>query len=214
MTLAEFRTRLLATARDQGWEAREEPKYMSRTFRDRDDDISPLPQSRAIGLQLGDYPVLIATLRLEDRAALGKALKALHGQMVIARSHMAVDQIINAHILLCATEAGEGDWEAVIDIAERDETVCRKLVWMPNADDIDASYRAFVDRTFLAQPWETGDQVTDAPLDHNVTLVQRVLVDCGLKPAIADRWEALAQLHESDPDTLIARLVDTMVSDR
>ena len=83
---------------------------------------------------------------------------------------------------------------------------------MPDQDDLDASWGLFQDRTFLAKPWERETVVTNAPLDHNQGLVQRVLVECGLKSDIAKAWEGLARAHADDPDTLVAKLVDLMES--
>jgi hypothetical protein len=40
-------------------------------------------------------------------------------------------------------------------VIERNERICRKLVWLPPADceDYEASLNAFMKRTFLAFPW-------------------------------------------------------------
>jgi hypothetical protein len=210
MNATDFSELLLASAGTLGWEAKVEPNYVARTFKGRQDDISPLPSGQAVGLQLGDYPVLVSTLQLEDRETLQARLKALHGQMVIARSFMRAEQIINAHIFLCATESGEGDWLSVRDIAERDEAVCRKLVWLPATTSLEQSYSAFLERTFMARPWDIGSTVLDAPLDHNQALVQRVLVKSGLTPALAEIWEEIVRDESDDPEVMVNKIVDAM----
>lgn len=210
MNANDFSELLLASAGTLGWAARVEPNYVARTFKGRKDDISPLPSGQAVGLQLGDYPVLVSTLQLEDRDKLQTRLKALHGQMVIARSFMRTEQIINAHIFLCATESGDGDWLSVRDIAERDEAVCRKLVWLPATTSLEQSYSAFLERTFMARPWDAGSAVLDAPLDHNQALVQRVLVKTGLTPALADLWEQIVRDESDDPEVMVNKIVDVM----
>lgn len=210
MNATDFSDLLQSSAVALGWEVRVEPNYVARTFKGRQDDISPLPSGQAVGLQLGDFPVLVSTLRLEDRETLQARLKALHGQMVIARSFMRTEQIINAHIFLCATESGDGDWLSVRDIAERDEAVCRKLVWLPATTSLQQSYRAFLERTFMARPWDTGGTVLDARLDHSQALVQRVLVKSGLTPALAESWEDIVRDQGDDPDAMVKKIVDLM----
>lgn len=210
MTLTEFCDRVLEAAERAGWTANRTDDYAARSFPSSNDEISPLKPGEVIGLQLGSYPVLAATLQLNDRAALTARLKALHGQVVIARSYMRPAEVINAHLFLCATESGVGDWESIVDIAERDESVCRKVVWVPALDDLDKSFDAFVGRTFLARPWDGGDAVLDAPLDHNRNVVQSALVTAGLDPAMAMRWEQLVDKNTDDPDVLVAKLVALM----
>jgi hypothetical protein len=210
MTLAEFCDRTLAAAKGVGWTASRADDYAARSFPSSDEEISPLRSGEVVGLQLGSYPVLAATLQLNDRAALTARLKALHGQVVIARSYMRPAEVINAHLFLCATESGVGDWESIVDIAERDESVCRKVVWVPALEDLDQSFDAFIARTFLARPWDGGDAVLDAPLDHNRNVVQSALVTAGLDPAMAMRWEQLVEKTTDDPDVLVAKLVALM----
>lgn len=210
MTLNEFCDRVLNAAKSAGRTATRVDDYAARSFPSSNDDVSPVKSGEVVGLQLGSYPVLAATLQLNDRAALTARLKALHGQVVIARSYMRPAEVINAHLFLCATESGVGDWESIVDIAERDESVCRKVVWVPALDDLDKSFDAFVARTFLARPWDSDDAVLDAPLDHNSHVVQSALIAAGLDPAMAMRWEQLIDKTTDDPDVLVAKLVALM----
>ena len=212
MTLAEFCDRVLDAAKGAGWAASRVDDYAARRFPSGDDEVSPLKSGEVVGLQLGDYPVLAATLQLNDRATLTARLKALHGQVVIARAYMRPPEVINTHLFLCATESGVGDWESIVDIAERDESVCRKVVWVPALENLDQSFDAFVARTFLARPWEGGDAVLDAPLDHNRNVVQNALVAAGLDAAMAVRWEQLVDKNTDDPDVLVEKLVALMES--
>ncbi|WP_428153851.1 ABC-three component system middle component 1 [Brevundimonas sp.] len=210
MTLTEFCDRVLDAATGAGWTANRVDDYAARRFPSGDDEVSPLKSGEVVGLQLGDYPVLAATLHLNDRAALAARLKSLHGQVVIARAYMRPHEVINTHLFLCATESGAGDWESIVDIAERDESVCRKVVWVPPSENVDQSFDAFVSRTFLARPWEGGDAVLDAPLDHNRNVVKSALVAAGLDAAMAVRWEQLVDKNTDDPDVLVEKLVALM----
>jgi hypothetical protein len=99
--------------------------------------------------------------------------------------------------------------QGIIDLAEREETVCRKLVWVPQKDSISLSYEDFLARTFLARPWKSVKAVLDAPLDHNQGLVERILVKHGLPRQVATQWIHFATVHKDDPDSLISQLVVT-----
>lgn len=58
-------------------------------------------------------------------------------------------------------------WEKVKSEIERDEITCRKLVWLPPADESNSqlSLLDFFNRTFLAQPWADLDHVATKELD-------------------------------------------------
>jgi hypothetical protein len=81
------------------------------------------------------------------------------------------------------------------------------VIWMPDADAVDASYELFLARTFLAQPWRSLEAVLNAPLDHNQGLAERILVRHGLSEPAAKRWVGLAETYKDDPDGLIPQLV-------
>ena len=133
--------------------------------------------------------------------------RSLHTQMVIARSYMAAEEVINAHIMLIALSPDPRlDWRRAIDLAERDETVCRKLVWTPNPDDLDQSYALFAARTFLATPWKEASSFQSAPLDRNHGLVLRTLEKHGLSQEAAVKWVGLSSQIHDDPDNLVAAL--------
>jgi hypothetical protein len=185
-----------------------EPDFAAPRFRGRPDDSGASLPEMAIGMRLGAYPVIVAPIVLHDIERMRASLRMLHNQMVIARSYMRAEEVINAHIMLCVTDTNaQADWRRIIDLAERDEAVCRKVVWMPEADAVDTSYEAFVARTFLAQPWRSLDTVCNAPLDHNQGLAERILVKHGLSQAAAERWTVLAERYRDDPDGLIPQLV-------
>jgi hypothetical protein len=208
MTPEILRDKLLASAQGLGWPVTIELDFASPRFRGRQDpSAAPLPDT-AIGLRLGAYPVLVAPVALTTSDQMQISLRALHNQMVIARSYMRAEEVINAHIMLCVTTTtAQADWRGIIDLAERDETVCRKVIWMPDADAIDASYELFLAGTFLAQPWRSLEAVLNAPLDHNQGLAERILVTHGLSEPAAKRWVALAETYKDDPDGLIQQLV-------
>lgn len=200
--------KLMQSAKSLGWPSTVEPDFASPKFRGRQDaSATSLPEA-TVGLRLGAYPVLVAPIALSTSEQMQDSLRPLHNQMVIARSYMRAEEVINAHIMLCVTATdSQADWRGIIDLAERDETVCRKVVWMPDTDGLDASYDLFLARTFLAQPWRSLQAVLNAPLDHNQGLAERILVRRGLSEPAAKRWVVLAETYKDDPDGLIPQLV-------
>lgn len=202
--------KLMQSAKSLGWPSTLQPDFASPKFRGRHDAAATLLPEATIGLRLGAYPVLVAPIALTSSEQMQASLRALHNQMVIARSYMRAEEVINAHIMLCVTATNvEADWRGIVDLAERDETVCRKVVWMPDTEALDVSYDLFLARTFFAQPWRSLQSVLNAPLDHNQGLAERILVRRGLSEPAAKRWIALAETYQDDPDELIMQLVAT-----
>jgi len=207
MTVEMFCERLCASAAVLKWEASVVNEFTSRQFRGRTDVTEKSLPEDAIGLRLGDYPVLVASIELGNLTGLQATLRSLHTQMVIARSYMLAEEVINAHIMLIAKGPDLAqDWCRALDLAERDETVCRKLVWIPNSDDLDKSYSLFSARTFLATPWKSAPRVQSAPLDQNQGLVLRTLQKHGLSQETAAQWIGLANQIHNDPDSLVTAL--------
>lgn len=207
MTAEDLRTRLLLTTTQLGWTAEDVPNFVSRQFRGRSDASTAALPEVAYGLRLGAYPVIVAPVTLGTTVQMQNALRLLHSQMVVARSYMGRDEVINAHIFLCAIDpAPDTDWRNVIDLAERDETVCRKVVWLPDTKQLDASYEAFRARTFLAAPWDVVTERLNAPLDTNQGLAAKLLIEAGLAADITPQWIDIVNKSSEDTDTMVARL--------
>lgn len=208
MTAEDLKDRLCKAADTLGWPWSIAPDFVSPRFRGRDDaTAAPLPEG-ACGLRLGAYPVVVAPVALGSVEDMQKSLRRYHTQMVIARSYMRPEEVINAHLFLCAIDpATKGDWRSVVDLAERDETVCRKVIWLPESSALDASFEAFRARTFLASPWDAADERHDAPLDSNQDLAQRILVKHGLSETIATAWVQIVDRLGQDPETMVVELV-------
>ena len=211
MTAEELKTRLIATAIQLGWSGADVPDFVLPQFRGRPDASTAELPEKAYGLRLGAYPVLVAPISLGTSAEMQSALRLLHSQMVIARSYMGRDEVINAHIFLCAVGATQNtDWRNVIDLAERDEKVCRKVVWLPDSKELDASYEAFRARTFLAAPWNVVTEQMNARLDTNQSLAANMLTNAGLAETTVSTWIDIVNQSADDPDTMVVRLVDAL----
>ncbi|MDF1812490.1 MAG: hypothetical protein P1V20_09750 [Verrucomicrobiales bacterium] len=61
----------------------------------------------------------------------------------------------------------EPEWQNFAEIVERNEIVCRKVVWLPskNEDSWETEIESFIERTFLAQPWAYGAPTESPKLD-------------------------------------------------
>lgn len=208
MTAEELRDRLMASASNLGWPVEQVPDFVSAQFRGRlDASTAPLPDV-AYGIRLGAYPAIIASVTLGKKAEMQETLRLLHSQLVIARSYMTRTEVINAHIFLCAVNPRlDTDWRTVIDIAERDESVCRKVIWLPDPNDLDRSYAEFCARTFLAAPWEDVTERHDAPLDRVQGLAATLLIQAGLPEAITPAWIDIVDQAGEDLDAMVERLV-------
>jgi hypothetical protein len=211
MLLDDMCDRLLKAASKKKWDSREEPAIVSRSFRGDPNDLAEKLPLHARGLRLGHYPVLACELELTSRETLNKTLRAAHNQMIVARSHLSGSEVIDAHIFFVAGEpSASADWEQEIDLIERNETVCRKLVWMPDRSDLAGSFEELIGRSFLAQPWDDVAARHDAPLDQNEEIVEQVLQEKGLSPAAASKWVAIAKTENQDPDAIVDLLVSIM----
>jgi len=203
--------RLLTAARAINWEIRETPELIAHTFRGGgvETDV-PLPMY-ARGLMIGRFPVIACSLRLTSRDDVETDLKAAHNQMMIARSYLSDMQVIDTHIFFVAeTPVSDFDWKQQVDLIQRNEIVCRKLVWIWHSGDVDASFESFIDRSFLAQPWQNASQLIGAPLDQNERLVESVLESRGLSAEAASAWVELTKTAPDDERDLVERLVAAM----
>jgi hypothetical protein len=211
MLIDDLCARLIASAKAVGWTTSEEPNFVSQRFRGRDEEAQVQLPIGARGLRLGRYPVVVGAIDVKDSDGMLSQLRSAHNQMVLARSFMRADEIIDAHIFFVTeVPSPDADWAQLVDLVERDESVCRKIVWVPHITDLNASYDAFLDRTFLAQPWISTDEQNSAPLDQNERLVENILQKNGLSAAAAAKWVQLADLGLDDHDELIDQLVAAM----
>lgn len=208
--LEDLCNRLVNATEAIGWIAAERSELVSPRFRGNSDDSEALRPTDARGFMLGLYPVLAVPLPLASAELVNASLRAAHNQMIIARSYLSSAQVIDAHIFFVAVEPFGDLWVQHIDAVERDETVCRKLVWMPDMQNSDVSFAAFVERSFLSRPWAEALELMDAPLDQNEQLVEAVLLEKGLGPAAARAWVGLAGSSEDDAEALVEQLVDAM----
>lgn len=93
------------------------------------------------------------------------------------------------------------DWRALAMEIERNDLVCRKLVWLPPLDSnmIDNSLESFIGRTFLSKPWKVAATTKQPQLDASATTPKELI-----------EWQDIIneQLAEVDYDKLVTRLIE------
>jgi hypothetical protein len=204
-----------ATAARDGLETIDRHELASKTFRgtiDGSEDIGaahlPLEVS---GLTVGGRPVLVGSLPESlDATEISGAMRRYRNQAVIARSRLTPDETADLHLFLASPVGAQGDqaWRQAALAIERDERVCRKLVWLrPSTEDQEAaSFEVFAGRTFLARPWRHGPLQTGAQLDRFSRLVD-VIGDAGVPRSVVEEWLSLS----ADENTEWPELVDELI---
>jgi len=189
------------------------PNYASQLFSGGSDtpsariEPSDLP-NHVRGMQIGRYALLLTLLpEAPDEDGIGEVLRRVRNQCVVARSYLSPAAALDLHAILVGPRGSEGvdRWKALALIAERDERVARKLVWLrplePSADE--ESFADFAKRSFLARPWVTEGIFSMAPLDN----VSRAATLGDVPRDTAGEWVRLVNEPDVDPDTLVDQLV-------
>lgn len=211
MMLEDFAVRLMERASAIGLEVREDAGLIASGFRGREPSDAKLPTEK-MGAWYGPYPVILATLLPTTRSDFAQQTKAFHSQVLIARSYVPVQNVVDMHLFLLFHANSVDDIQAAaIDQLERDEAICRKQVFVPS-DDPDA-FNGFVDRTFLARPWDEQKPRTKGfQLDQPAALVQEILEKQGLTSSAAEAWVIVADSYRDGEISSPRELVDDLVA--
>lgn len=105
-------------------------------------------------VSVGPHRIMLVTLPPD----LGEARKAIADAKERAYDHwILTGQAAITNMAMFCTVADEiaitPPWQSFAAEVERDEMVCRKLVWLSGCDTVGK----FLDRTMLARPWEKVD---------------------------------------------------------
>jgi hypothetical protein len=139
------------------------------------------------------------------RSSAFEALSLHLEQAAKARSHLGIrKENLVLFVVVPPGASGDRAWLDVVHTIERDERVCRKMVFLPPTldEDIDDAISLFLDRTFLAQPW-LGVQ-SEADLDP----LRTTLAEAG----IPLNWVALINGGIAEGDDLVGELLDAMTA--
>lgn len=147
--------------------------------------------------RLDHIPVLIGELLgAADRVQAQDSLRRFRNQGTIARTWLGIDAA-NLQIFLIGPPGSSQDleWRYLAAEMEADDRICRKLVWLPAASVSIEDARTFLQRTFLARPWDDDSQPTEARLDQMGTI------------DLPKDWATAIDDDALDADGLIAQLI-------
>jgi len=114
------------------------PDYASAVFAGGGDSASARLEASELpghvrGIQIGRYPILVGLLpEAGNEEALKDAIRRIRNQAVVARSYLSPAAALDLHAILLGPRGSEGvdRWRSLALLAERDERVARKLVWL------------------------------------------------------------------------------------
>ncbi len=127
------------------------------------------------GVLVGHYAVLLSGLG-NDSSQADVWVRAAEYHAATALSRLPDRYREDLHLFLVGPP-GAGDEPRWIELAaqiERDERVCRKLVWLPHQPHMENSVQTFLDRTFLARPWLALEGIHQPRLDPVADLVRKL----------------------------------------
>lgn len=207
-----------ARATELKLEIRQMPQYAERVFAGGGESASArletndLP-AHARGLQIGRYAVILALMpEAPSEEAVTDTVRRVRNQCVVARSYLTSPGALDLHAIVVGPRGSEGvdAWRALALMAERDERVARKLVWLRPADPAadEASFAEFTQRTFLARPWVTDAVFSMAPLDN----ISRAAAAGEVPRDTASAWIQLVSAAEGDDGRDPEAMVDGMIA--
>jgi hypothetical protein len=158
-----------------------------------------LPQAIS-GLLMNETPVLLGALDTPDDR---DVLRRYRNQASIARSWLGA-KAPNLHLFIMGPPGSRevANWRYTAAKIEADDRVCRKLVWLPPDLPEMKDATDFLDRTFLARPWESSIPSQSAQLDR------LAVVD------IPSSWIEALDDETLDSDSLVAKLIEADKQER
>jgi hypothetical protein len=160
----------------------------------------PRPCNSAL---IGTHAIYVGSIgEVEDEAE--QFLYDHHLRAARARSWLSTKE--NLYIFLAGPpgsgERGRTAWKNIAYAFERDERICRKMVWLPCADPSgwEDEVDRFCDRTFLAQPWNI--EVAIGELDP----VGAILTSSDLPPG----WRSVLESPPASDQDLLDELLKVL----
>lgn len=192
---------LSVRASSSGWSARENPQLLRENDRGaiesllldqsttsvvgRPDERLPAFR-RALDLQPASLSLLLCGLDADKPA---DAYRAALWWTGLVRSELAPTKRSDLHLFLVAPRgtSSQAAWQGHRSRYESDERFCRKFVWLPSQDPSRDEIDAFLDRTFLAKPWQSPS-VAPQSLDPVERLLQEAYRGGLLHPDEVSQW--------------------------
>ena len=134
-------------------------------------------------------------------------------QAAIARLWLPAETSEDLNLYLVGPSGSDTrmQWRDIAAEIERDERVCRKLVWLPpvTASEQEDSLAHFLSRTFLARPWKD----TGAPGEHDIDRLRNLgskLTSDDAPRATIEEWLRILQTPQSDSNDLVRQLTEVL----
>jgi hypothetical protein len=166
-----------------------------------------------VALQVDYHSILVGSLGTDPEPEMvADHLRRYHNQAAITWSWLG-RQGEDLLLFLVGPPGSDYDesWKRAGREIERNERICRKLVWLPPAtgNDHTSSLRMFLDRTFLARPWLQHPRTSQGELDRLAHLFSDI-TDGSFTEIEAKRWIDILS-HDDDGRTDLAqRLVNAL----
>lgn len=152
---------------------------------------------------LGDSPspdhFLVHLQRLQDQAAIAWSWLGGEGEDLL--------------LFLVGPPGSVGNpaWERIRAEIERNEQVCRKLIWLPSAAEAERgeSVKRFLARTFLAYPWLESGAGAQGVLDR-LSVQAKSLASGDFTEAEAVRWLKILGRDNWETADMAAELVKAL----
>lgn len=149
---------------------------------------------RAFELRPADLSLLLCGI---DSANIDESYREALWWTGLVRSDLTLSKRGDLHLFLIAPQGTREDpaWLARRSRIESDERFCRKFLWLPSTEPNLEEVAAFLDRTFLAHPWE-GRSAEPRSLDPLEQLLDHASTGVQLSANELRHW--LATLGATD----------------
>jgi hypothetical protein len=192
---------IVVEARKAGWDV----QHVSAPSITTSEQKSAGPRPHVDVIIAGMHPILVADLGSSLDTATS-VWAASQRQAAMVRTTIAADKGEDLILVLVGPPGSrdDGDWKALAMEIERNDLVCRKLVWLPEKKQPFApeSLHEFTRRTFIAKPWLATSFAQPQALDRLATN------DLGLRGWQEILDEQPLDRGAVDYDELVKRLIE------
>ena len=161
---------------------------------------------------IGHHAILIGALGMDIRDA-HVCLHRFMNQAAIVRSWLPSESSEDLNLFFVGPTGSDlkKEWREFAACIERDERVCRKLVWLPSANisDQESYMDQFINRTFLARPWSDVHAPSEGDIDRLSNLSEKLASEEASRETI-DEWLNILRGSQRDNYDLVQQLTQVL----
>lgn len=161
---------------------------------------------------IGNHAVLIGYLGADIRDAQSQWDRFMN-QAAITRSWLPSETSEDLNLFFVGPAGSDlmKEWREMAARIERDERVCRKLVWLPptQVGEQKPSLDEFLSRTFLARPWKDAEGPSEGDIDRLSSLGERLAGEDTPGEAV-EEWLRILRSPPSDNYDLVQQLTEVI----